>query len=185
MAMFALPLVRCFGHKTFRTPVYRLEAYAATTDSRPQSSSLLALGISWTPFSRLASPGVGAYLRVFISIDEWNQFLRSLHVLSVGIPELTCQHSLFHPDSIEEQWDQDEHSQEASQTRKTDWHANAAQDYSQIDWMSHEPIDAMRNESMIVSYDKGRGIESPKCTYGDDVDGHSNDKESQPDNDLD
>ncbi len=43
---------------------------------------------------------------VFISIDEWNQFARSLHIHPVGVSEFLGKHFLLHPDSVEEDRDQ-------------------------------------------------------------------------------
>ncbi len=55
-------------------------------------------------------PRSASYLPVMwkfiISIDEWNQFARSLSIRPVGISEFLGKHFLLHPDSVEEDRDQ-------------------------------------------------------------------------------
>ena len=121
----------------------------------------------------------------FISIDEWNQFARSLLIRPVRISEFIGQHLLLDPDPVEEDRDQRRHSQETIQTRGVHRHANEEHDVSQIDWMSREPVDAMCNELMIFLYYQSRRVKPPECDLGDKKNCKSDDHKGQSDSALD
>jgi len=92
-------------------------SWLATVEKRKGSNSVQLALLGHFPHRRLVVVPASSFRELhigttpvspfkFISIDEWNQFARSLPIRPVGISEFLAKHFLLHPDPVEEDRDQ-------------------------------------------------------------------------------